>query len=143
MDEKKAPWTWIDGGETPGVRFGETTFAYRAVDGAQFDGYVEALTRANEVFSVLLLARKRFESGAVDYAGACARLNTLLAEYEKAEWTLVQVARGIANFFEPVGPLAQAIAGLDGAILEDFAREAIGKLQARRQKDQEPEEKVA
>jgi len=143
MDEKKAPWAWIDGGETPGVRFGETFFTYRGVDGAQFDGFVEALTRANGVFSVLLLARRRFESGAVDYAGACSRLNTLLAEYEKSEWTLVQVARGIANFFEPVGPLAQAIAGLDGAILEDFAREAIVKLQARRVETPKPEEKVA
>jgi len=149
MDEQKAtgspgvPWKWIDEGEQPGVRFGVTEFAFREFGEEQFDGYVEALTRANGVFSVLLLARQRFESGAVDYAGACERLKTLLAEYEKAEWALVQVARGVSRFFDPARVLATEISGLDGALLEDFAREAIAKLQARRMTVQKPEEKVA
>lgn len=118
-------WTWA----TDGVNFnGDGTMPFRQFTAEELGQWLYATDRANSVFDVLMNARARFETGMVDYAGACGRLHRLLDECDKAGAALMAVSREIVRFFPD--SVHQTIAALAAPELHVFIQEAIPLLQA-------------
>ena len=134
MTEEVKKWTW-----TPaGVSFGSgLTATFKVFTRDELDQWLYAMERANSIYEILETAKARFESGQVDYTGACIRLRKLLDEHEKAARGIHGAARALVVFFADVPGIRETFAQLTPKELDVFAREALPLLLARLEKSAE------
>jgi hypothetical protein len=138
-DSMAAKWAW----DVYGVNFeGGPSIPFREFTQEEFAQWVYAMDRATTVFEVLGTAKARFESGQMDYAGACVRLRSLLDEFEKAARAVGSAARAISTLFVEVDGKQEKFSALSGEDLDRFVREALPILQERLAKPKATEELV-
>lgn len=134
MTEEAKKWTWWP----DGVAFSSALSAtFKTFTREELDQWLYAMERANSIYEILESAKVRFETGQVDYAGACVRLRKLLDEHEKAARGIHGAARSLVVFFNDIPGLREAFAQLTPKELDAFAREALPLLLARLEKPAE------
>lgn len=132
MKPEPVKWAWWDDrGQTPpgsaGVEVNGVKYTFGKFSEADVQRFMEARAEIEEVFNILLKARRAFESGqARSYENAVDRLTALLREYRQTELRLANVIMGFSVFFEPAGMMDKFLG--NSADMAKFLEEAQVKV---------------